>query len=421
MSASRVSAVRCPRRAAALCAALALSVAPALADWTQFGGPHCDFTVDAKGLASEWPADGPKKLWSRELGPGYSAIVADSDRVYTMYRAGDEEIVIALNAKDGTTAWEHRYHAPVEGAGYEREFGTGPNATPLLLPDRIVTVGFTGTMHCLDKQTGQPLWKVELWKELRGTFLKFGYSSSPILYKGKIIALVGSQGASIVGIEPKDGSIAWGDNDFENSYGTPTIINVDGQDQLVAPMATEIVGVNPESGELLWRFPHRNEWKQNVCVPIFGPDNILFISAEGPPGSKGLRLTRKDGKTQVEEAWATRKVSIHHGNAIRVGDCVFAVAGGRTAFFSALDAKTGDLIWKERGFSKATFIYGDGKFILLDEDGTLALATATREGLKVLSQVELLDKVAWTVPTLNGTTLYVRDKKTIMALDLKGS
>lgn len=395
--------------------------APAGAEWTQFGGPKHDFICESRGLAAEWPKEGPKKLWSRELGPGYSAIVTDGDKLYTMYRVGDEEIAIALNAKDGTTAWEHRYHAPVEGADFERSFGLGPNATPLLLPDRVVTVGFTGTMHCLDKSTGRPIWSLELWKDLRGSFLKFGYSSSPILYRDKIIALTGSKGASIVALNPKDGAIIWGDTDYENSYGTPTIINVDGQDQLVAPMASQIIGVDPQTGEPLWEFPHANQWKQNVCIPVFGPDNILFISSEGEAGSKGLKLTRKDGKTSVEEVWASRKLTIHHGNAIRVGDCVFAVAGGRAAFFSALDAKTGDLIWKERGFSKATCVYADGKFIVLDEDGTLALATATREGLKVLAETQLLEKVAWTVPTLDGTTLYVRDKKSIMALDLKGS
>jgi len=36
----------------------------------------------------------------------------------------------------------------------------------------------------------------------------------------------------------------------------------------------------------------------------------------------------------------------------------------------------------------------------------------------VLSKVPLLDKVSWTVPTVVGKKMYVRDKKNIMALDL---
>jgi len=40
--------------------------------------------VDAKGLAETWPASGPKRLWSRELGEGHSSIIVDADRPYTI-------------------------------------------------------------------------------------------------------------------------------------------------------------------------------------------------------------------------------------------------------------------------------------------------------------------------------------------------
>jgi len=43
--------------------------------WPQWGGPQRNFMVDAKGLAAAWPADGPKRLWSRELGGGHSSII----------------------------------------------------------------------------------------------------------------------------------------------------------------------------------------------------------------------------------------------------------------------------------------------------------------------------------------------------------
>ena len=53
-------------------------------DWAQWGGPDRNFKCKAKGLADAWPESGPKKLWSRELGDGYSAVVSDGDTLYTM-------------------------------------------------------------------------------------------------------------------------------------------------------------------------------------------------------------------------------------------------------------------------------------------------------------------------------------------------
>ena len=58
---------------------------------------------------------------------------------------------------------------------------------------------------------------------------------------------------------------------------------------------------------------------------------------------------------------------------------------------------------------------------MLDQDGVLALATPAAEGLKVHSRVQLLERFAWTPPTLAGTRLYVRDRKTLVALDLPRS
>jgi hypothetical protein len=36
----------------------------------------------------------------------------------------------------------------------------------------------------------------------------------------------------------------------------------------------------------------------------------------------------------------------------------------------------------------------------------------------VHSQCKITERISWTVPTLVGKTLYVRDRKHIMALDL---
>ena len=38
----------------------------------------------------------PRLLWTRQLGSGYSGIVARHDRLYTMYRRGKNEVVISL-------------------------------------------------------------------------------------------------------------------------------------------------------------------------------------------------------------------------------------------------------------------------------------------------------------------------------------
>ncbi len=49
---------------------------------------------------------------------------------------------------------------------------------------------------------------------------------------------------------------------------------------------------------------------------------------------------------------------------------------------------------------------------------TIGLASATRQGYKVLAKASILTNRAWTTPTLVGTKLYVRDRKQMMAFEL---
>jgi hypothetical protein len=63
-------------------------------------------------------------------------------------------------------------------------------------------------------------------------------------------------------------------------------------------------------------------------------------------------------------------------------------------------------------------VVADGMLVIVDEGGDIALATANSEKLNVLARAEVLTENAWTPPTLVGTTLYVRDRKNIVALDL---
>src|SRR5215510_14869571 len=75
--------------------------------WTQWGGPHRNFTTEASGLKPGWPPAGPKVIWKRPLGEGYSSPSVEGSVLYTMYGRPAQETVTALDAGTGKTLWEH--------------------------------------------------------------------------------------------------------------------------------------------------------------------------------------------------------------------------------------------------------------------------------------------------------------------------
>jgi len=390
----------------------------AQSDWLQWGGPSRNFTTNSKGLAAAWPSTGPKRLWSRPLGAGHSAILVSGNTLYTMYNQGEQEVVIALAADTGKTIWEYKYDAP-SPAGMDYEFGVGPHSTPLLVGGLLYTVGATGKLFALDKKTGKVAWAHDLWTEYGGTKRGRGYSCSPIAYKNTVILTLGGPGQALIAFNQKDGTVAWKNQTLDMSPSSPIIVNVDGQDQLIAFLGKVVAGIDPNNGNLLWSHPHVTEWGLNISTPIWGNDNLLFISSAYSGGSRVLKLTQKDGKTTVEELWFHRRMRLHHSTAIRIGDYIYGSSGDfGPAFLAAVNVKTGEIAYQDRSFPKSNLLLAEGKLIILDEDGNLALATATPTELKVISKVSVMRNLAWTVPTLVGTKLYLRDRHTIMALDL---
>ncbi len=398
--------------------AVLTATATAADDWSQWGGPTRDFQVRTGGLAARWPEGGPPKLWSRPLGAGYSAITFRDGQLYTLYRDGEQDVVVALDAKTGATRWETRYTAPL-AEGQTSQFGQGPNATPLVLEDRLITVSFTGQVHCLSRKDGKVLWRVDLVSAHGYTPQEFGYSASPLLHDGKVILLAGGSAHGVIALNPQDGALAWGGAPHGISYASPVLINVDGQDQLVVMSSDEVLGLSADGGRILWRHGCVNRYRNNATDPIWSPkDGLLWVATQLDGGARVLKLSRSGDKTEATEAWFDRKVQIFHWNAVLVDGTVYGSIGGQQTFLSAVDLETGAVRWKQRGFHKALCVHADGKLIFLDENGVLALALVSPERCEVLSRVALTEKPSWTVPTLVGPTLFVRDGKTIMALDL---
>jgi outer membrane protein assembly factor BamB len=391
---------------------------PAAQQWPQWGGPNRDFTItNSAPLKATWPAGGPKVLWKRDVGDGYSSVAVDGNVLYTMCNRGASEFTLAADATTGKTLWEHGAPSPFRSAYAEP--GNGPYVTPLVLPDRIITTGVMGRVECRARKDGALLWSQDLWKNHGGTRLDYGYSSSPISYRDTVIVPSGGPGKSLIALRPTDGSIAWSKLDYPNVYSSPLLIRVGGLEQLVQLMDGHVIGVNPLNGDLQWSVPFKANYSIAVSDPVWTGE-LLFVSAEYDAGAKVIKLQRTGDQVKASEVWTSNRLRLHHGNAIHIDGTLYFSSGGKgsVAVITAIEIASGKIYWQERSISKASFIWADRKLITLGQDGDLMLVAPSPQGLKVLAKAPLLTSTAWTPPSLVGTRLYLRDRKSLMAVDL---
>src|SRR5262249_9341238 len=125
-------------------------VASVRADWPHLRGPSFDGRSDETGLADAWPSDGPPRLWSRDLGQGYSGLIAADGKLFTQRQTLAGQYLLCLDPDSGKTVWESRY----DWAWQPKGAYPGPYATPTWYRNKLYYSSPTGLVGCVDANRG---------------------------------------------------------------------------------------------------------------------------------------------------------------------------------------------------------------------------------------------------------------------------
>ncbi len=411
----------CPRPgrfAAALVALAALAgggAALAAPDaWPQYRGRGLDGRSAETGLASTWPAGGPKVLWRAALGNGYSGISVAGGRAYTMFGSGGDEIAIALDAATGKEIWRFR----TDDDRFDSQ-GSGPRSTPTVEGDRVFALGARGKLFALDAATGAEVWGVDLVARFGARVPRWGVATSPVV-EGDLLLIDagGGRGYSLLALDKKSGRPVWHSQTDKAGYSTPLPVTVGGVRQILFFTGTALVSVSPADGSLRWRYPWQTSYDVNAAMPVFVPPDRIFLSSSYDKGAALLRMVVRDaesGKVEADEVWRSRVMKNHFNSSVLVGDHLY---GFDDRNLKCIVAATGEERWAHRGYSKGSLIYADGRLIVFGEQGLLGLVEATPEGYREIASAQIFRGRTWTMPSLADGRLFLRSEKELVALDL---
>ncbi|MEM8668489.1 MAG: hypothetical protein AAGG48_13305 [Planctomycetota bacterium] len=125
-------------------------------DWNQFGGPNANFRLAPTTSLESRPIQ-PRRVWQRSLGAGLSPVTVADELILVCHLDADDplrETVTALDRGTGETIWSHSYD--IKKLEKQEAFGgrnRSPQATPVIFQDRVITLGFTGWVHALERAT----------------------------------------------------------------------------------------------------------------------------------------------------------------------------------------------------------------------------------------------------------------------------
>ncbi len=383
-------------------------------DWPQWRGPNRDGISTEKGILKNWPENGPDVIWRVPVGDGYSSISIANGKLFTMWDEGNSAFLVCLNASNGKEMWRYKV-----GRNYVDDQGGGPRACPTIDGNLIYAVGAKGNLHAVNVENGTVVWSHDLVKEYGSRIPRWGYSSSPLVEGNKLLVEVGGKaGHAFVAFNKKNGALIWASQTDKPGYSSPLAITVNGTRQILFFCAGGLFSVSPEDGKLFWQYPWTTEYDANIAIPIFIAPDKVFISTNYGVGAAVVQIEENNGKFSAETVWKHRKMKNHFNTSVLHENYIY---GFDNRILKCIDAKTGEDKWKTRGFQKGSLLFVDGHLIVLGERGRLALVEANPSEYKEKASVQILNGKCWTMPTVTGGRLYLRNQKEMLCLDVTTS
>jgi len=418
-------------------AALGLALAAleaAAADWPQLHGPKRDNKSAETGLLQEWPAEGPKLLWTASgIGHGFATVAIADGLIYTSGNVGDDTVITALDL-DGKAKWTAK-----NGPAWKREH-PGARCTPTLDGGRLYHENADGDLACLDARaprapragersgdgSGKPIWSLNILQKFQGRNIRWGLAESPLVDGGRLICTPGGEEVGIVALNKLTGETVWTCKGIgeKPGYASPVLIEHQGLRLVVTLMAKALVGVNADTGELLWRFDHETPYDESIFTPLFHDGCIYFATAHAR-GSRLLRLKAEGGKCSVELVWSTEKLDSHHGGVILLDGFLYGFCHGNyRPRWDCLEWATGKLMHSVPTGAEGSVTFADGRLYGLDERGALCLIRPTAAERVVVSQFRIPKGgrgPVWAHPVVCGGRLYIRHGDFLYAYDIRAN
>jgi outer membrane protein assembly factor BamB len=394
-------------------------------DWTRFRGPNGSGVSAVTTVPGQWTESDYN--WKITLpGVGHSSPVAWKDRIYVMSADPDKatRYVICVNAGDGSILWNHEYPGVVH---HKHDLNSFASCTPAV-DDEHVYVAWSDPAHTLLKaldHAGNEAWTFDLGPWVS----QHGFGTSPMLIDDLVViskyhedpkrADGGTPGESfIVALDRQTGKERWRTKRETDttSYSVPCIRELaSGEQELVSCSTAEgVFALDPQTGREKWKLPIIT--MRTVSSPILS--NGLVIATTGSGGGGNYVVAVQPG-ADAQEVYRIKTQAPYVPTPVAQGGLLFLWY--EKGIVSCVDAKTGELHWRERiggNFWTSPIIVGD-KLYGISDSGEVVVLAASKE-YQLIGRMELGEGTRST-PCVSGGRMYIRTFSHLFSLGGKST
>ncbi|HUT32924.1 MAG TPA: PQQ-binding-like beta-propeller repeat protein [Planctomycetota bacterium] len=361
-------------------------------NWPQWRGPFFNGSTTETNLPATF-SETENVLWTTPL-PGSSGAtpIVWGGRIFlpSVDASTGDLLALCVDAKTGKVLWRNK-------TGKDRPGPRNNMASPSAVTDGKSVWFYYGTasLFAFDFE-GKELWTRDLEKDHGHNALMFGYSSSPLLYQGRlyIVAIRSKRqdayraappskevsGSYLLAIDPATGKDLWKHvratdavGEAQESYSTAIPREVGGRAEILVYGADYMTAHDPATGKELWRWGGYNPKKTNhwrtVPSPVVADDIVIAV---GPKFSTLFAL-RPKGEGRLGDdivAWRFEKRTPDASTPLFYKGRLYFLDDDRRVI-TCVDPKTGEQKWQGelagRAVIRAAITGADDKLYTISE------------------------------------------------------
>ncbi|HBE69591.1 MAG TPA: serine/threonine protein kinase [Planctomycetaceae bacterium] len=369
-------------------------------DWPWWRGPERNGTATSgQTLPSKFSAT-ENIVWSADVpGRGLSSPTVVGSRVFltTADDASGEQRVLCFDRNTGRSLWDRQVHA---SGGMQKNNKSTAASSSVSCDGEQIYVAFPNSGALIATAltlNGNTVWQ----KKVSDYVVHQGYGASPVLYQGLVIVAADNKGGGqLAAFDKRNGQLIWSrERPRKPNYPTPTLVHVDGKDQLILVGCDLVVSYNPLTGETNWS----TQGATTECVTSTLTDGKHIFTSGGYPKNH-MSAILADGSAEL--VWENNSRLYVPSLVIRDGYLYGILDAG---IATCWEAATGKMLWRERlggTFSSSPVLVGDTIYAT-NEAGDFFIFKASPDGFEKIAKNKLGEQVLST-PTICGNRIYHR-------------
>ena len=376
-------------------------------DWPQWRGANRDAKATGFTTPKEWPKELTQK-WSTPVGVGDATPALVGNKLYVFSREGGDEVIRCLDAVTGKEVWKDKYEVAAI-SGPAAGLHSGPRSSPTVANGKVVTLGVSGILSCLEAASGKKLWRKD---DFSGLWPKFYTSSSPIVTENLCIAQLGGENeGGIVAYDLATGDQKWKWTGDGTAYASPVLLSVGGTKMIVTLTTKKIVGIAVADGKLLWEAPFVVQGRAyNAATPIVEGETVIYAGAGR--GTKAVKIEKTGDGFAAKELWSNPDNAVQFNTPVLKGGQIYGVSQNGAIF--CLDAKDGRTLWTTtlggRGFGSV--VDAGSVLLALTPQGDLVVFEPSDKEYKKLAGYKV-GSDTYAYPIAAGKGVYAKDKEAV--------